>query len=408
MVRQHARTARAFERYQGFQHHLVAIGRAGCHRRLDHRVFTADLIGEHRHAKRLFHAICDVQIGQPRLDHHAVGAFGQIELDLAQRLFGVGRVHLVSLFVTLQQSAAAHRITERAIERRGVFGGIGHDLHIDMPRLFQRATDRGNTAVHHVRRRDDIRPGGGLVQALPDQHFDGFIVDDIAFAVDQAVLPVAGIRIERDIGQHADVIAAGVLDRADRAAHQVIGIERLAPVMAAAIGLRVGKQRQRRDARGHRQLRLLRNTIDRPARHAGQRADRHLLIVPFGHEQRPDQIGRGDFDFAVKRTAPRRGARAAQAYMGIVAHSAGLIGPAREGERIFRYEALAVSGSKTVAGTGISPGFPKTPQPFSLGNASNCCIFARNAATSCRSTCTWCGTKRIDSGSTGWPLRYNS
>jgi hypothetical protein len=39
---------------------------------------------------------------------------------------------------------------------------------------------------------------------------DRRIVEHIAGRIDQAVLPVAGIGIERDIGEHADIIAAGI------------------------------------------------------------------------------------------------------------------------------------------------------------------------------------------------------
>jgi hypothetical protein len=50
--------------------------------------------------------------------------------DLAQRLVGVGRVHLVGALVALQHAARADRIAERAVEGRRVFGRIGHDLHV--------------------------------------------------------------------------------------------------------------------------------------------------------------------------------------------------------------------------------------------------------------------------------------
>jgi 3-oxoacyl-[acyl-carrier-protein] synthase III len=54
---------------------------------------------------------------------------------------------------------------------------------------------------------------------------------------------VAGIGIERHVGQHADAVAAGVLDRPDRAAHQVVGVERLATIRGAQVRLGVGKER---------------------------------------------------------------------------------------------------------------------------------------------------------------------
>ena len=86
---------------------------------LDHRVLAADLIGEGRHAEGVLHPPDHVEIGHARLDHHHVGALGEIERDLAQRLVGVGRVHLVGLLAALAERAGrADRVAERAVERR--------------------------------------------------------------------------------------------------------------------------------------------------------------------------------------------------------------------------------------------------------------------------------------------------
>ena len=52
--------------------------------------------------------------------------------------------------------------------------------------------------------------------------------------VDQPVMAVRGIGIERDVGQHAD-LGHRILDRADRAAHQVVGVERLARIVGAQL-----------------------------------------------------------------------------------------------------------------------------------------------------------------------------
>src|SRR3546814_11926570 len=54
-----------------------------------------------------------------------------------------------------------------------------------------------------------------------DLHLDRLVVDDIAAGIEQSVLPVAGIGVERDVGQDADIIAARILDRRHRAAHQI-------------------------------------------------------------------------------------------------------------------------------------------------------------------------------------------
>ena len=120
-----------------------------------------------------------------------------------------------------------------------------------MARAFKRLTDRADTAVHHVGRGDNVRARRSLIEALADQHVDRGIVEHVTRIVDQPVLTVAGIGIERHVGQHAHIRPAGIADRPDRAAHQVVRIERLGPVFAAATCLRVGEQGQAGNAERH-------------------------------------------------------------------------------------------------------------------------------------------------------------
>ena len=56
-------------------------------------------------------------------------------------------------------------------------------------------------------------------------------------------MAVAGVGIERHIGQHAKLWHR-LLERTHRAAHQVVGIERFFAALRAALDLRVGEQRQ--------------------------------------------------------------------------------------------------------------------------------------------------------------------
>src|SRR5690606_18372025 len=117
MIGEHAAAAGALERHQGFQNERLALAGPGRRRSFDHRVLAADLVGEHRHLEPLLYAAGDVEVWQAGLDHHAVGALRQVERDFAQRLFAVGRIHLVSLLVALEQTARADRVAERTIER---------------------------------------------------------------------------------------------------------------------------------------------------------------------------------------------------------------------------------------------------------------------------------------------------
>jgi hypothetical protein len=66
--------------------------------------------------------------------------------------------------------------------------------------------------------RHDIRPA--------HQHGDRFVIENIAGVVDQAVLSVARVRIERDVGDHAEFREA-LLEGCDRLRREAVGIERL-------------------------------------------------------------------------------------------------------------------------------------------------------------------------------------
>ena len=63
---------------------------------------------------------------------------------------------------------------------------------------------------------------------------DGVVIDDVALGVDEAVVAVGGIGIERDVGQHPD-LRDRVLDRLDRAADQVVGVERFLGALGAQV-----------------------------------------------------------------------------------------------------------------------------------------------------------------------------
>ena len=160
-----------------------------------------------------------------------------------------------------------------------------------MAAFFQPVADRGDAAVHHVRRRDDIGTCLRLDQGLANQHLGRLVVENIAFGIDDAVMAVAGVGIERDIGQHTD-LRHRIFDRLDRAAHEIVRIERLAPVIGTQFVGRVREQGQAGNARFGRQPGALGKPVDAPPRHAGQRANRLLAGLAVANEQRPDEVAR--------------------------------------------------------------------------------------------------------------------
>src|SRR3546814_10284041 len=78
-------------------------------------------------------------------------------------------------------------------EGRGIFGGVAHDLDMAEALGLERLSDRPDAAVHHVAGRDDVGAGARLIQRLSHQYLDRLVVENIARAVDQPVLPMTGI-----------------------------------------------------------------------------------------------------------------------------------------------------------------------------------------------------------------------
>ena len=118
-----------------------------------------------------------------------------------------------------------------------------------MTRVLQGATDPGHATVHHVRWGDDVCPGVSVGQCLPDKGVHRHVVKDIAFAVDDAILPVSGERIKRDIGDDPP-FRETLLDGAEGALREAIRVPRLAAVFSLALRCR---HREQRDGR-HPQL----------------------------------------------------------------------------------------------------------------------------------------------------------
>ena len=93
-------------------------------------------------------------------------------------------------------------------------------------------------------------------------------------------MPVRGIGIERDVGEHAD-LGHRILQRADRAAHQIVGVERLAPIVGCAAPAGVlGNSAMQGMPRSRASRARATMPVDRPARHARQAGDRLLRASP--------------------------------------------------------------------------------------------------------------------------------
>ena len=116
------------------------------------------------------------------------------------------------------------------------------------------------------------QPASASHQRLLHQHRDRLIVDDDAVA-QQAVVAVAGVGIERDVAEHADVRHLP-LDGADRAADEIVRVERLAAVLVAQLRIGIGKQRDAGDVELGGALGIAHRLVDREPLDAGHRGDR--------------------------------------------------------------------------------------------------------------------------------------
>ena len=177
-------------------------------------------------------------------------------------------------------------------------------------RGIERLADGADAPVHHVGRRDDVGTGLGLDQRLHHQPLDRCVVDDL-LALHDAVMAVAGIGVERHIGDEADVRHRR-LDGAQRLADEVLRIERLGADVVAQLRVGVGEKRDRRNAEIAGAADFGDDAVDRlahDARHGGHRLGLRLV----GQEQRPDQVVDGERRLAHQAARPGRAAVAAHA-----------------------------------------------------------------------------------------------
>ena len=145
---------------------------------LQHRVLAADVIRRRRIVERFLHARDDVEIGDCRLHHDDVGAFLDVLRDFAQRFVAVGGIHLVRAPIA-ERRRRRRGVAERTVERGAILGGIGHDRGLVEAALVERLADCADTAVHHVRRSDDVSSGDRVRHRRAHQLLDRRVVHDL-------------------------------------------------------------------------------------------------------------------------------------------------------------------------------------------------------------------------------------
>ena len=193
---------RAADRGQRLDRRRALVEVAGRGGGLHHRVLAGDVVGGDREVEALAHRADHVEVGERRLDHQHVRSLGDVELALAERLADVARIHLVAAAVAERRRRAC-RLAERPVERRGVLGGVGDDR-----RLGQLGADRGDAAVHHVARADDVGAGLDVRDRGAREQLERGVVVDLLAAQDAAVA-VRGVLAEADVGEQQQLGEAG-------------------------------------------------------------------------------------------------------------------------------------------------------------------------------------------------------
>ena len=78
---------------------------------------------------------------------------------------------------------------------------------MDLPCPVEFTPDAPDAAIHHVGRGNDVRPRLRMQQGLSGKDFECLVVQYVTarvIGVDQPILPVAGVGIERDVGDHPE------------------------------------------------------------------------------------------------------------------------------------------------------------------------------------------------------------
>ncbi len=93
-----------------------------------------------------------------RFDHHDVGAFINIEADLAQRLIRIGRIHLIRTTISKLRRTFGG-FAKWTVKNRRELGRVTHNSSFGETIRIERFANGANAAIHHVTRRNHVRAG---------------------------------------------------------------------------------------------------------------------------------------------------------------------------------------------------------------------------------------------------------
>ena len=144
--------------------------------------------------------------------------------------------------------------------------------------------------------RHHIDTGFRVTKRLLHERGDGDVVRDITGVVEQAVLSVARVRVERDVGDHAE-LGKPFLDGAHGSRDEALGMPCGGGVQRLEFRRDHRKQRDGRNAQRHALLGIAQQEVDALARDSRQRWHRLLAVLAVEHEHRIDEVVGGQAVF---------------------------------------------------------------------------------------------------------------
>jgi len=160
---------------------------------------------------------------------------------------------------------------------------------VDVAGAVEGRADAADATVHHVRGGDDVDAGLCADDCLAFESRDRLVVHDVARRVDNAVLAMRRVRIERGIRDDAEV-RKFPFERGDGTRDESVRIRRFAAVRRLHIGRDDREERECGDAQRHALLRPLEQPVERMAFDARHGRHGFGAVLTFHDEHRINQV----------------------------------------------------------------------------------------------------------------------
>ena len=165
-----------------------------------------------------------VEVREGGLHHDDVRPLVDVRADLCERFATVARVLLVALAVAAAHDRDVDGIAERAVERRGVLGGVGEDGGARVAGGVEGGADRRDLPIHHPARRGDVGAGVGLRPRRPRVELEGGVVVDVTVGTDDAAVAVVGVLVDAQVGDQHHLVSDLGPQVGERQLHDAVGI----------------------------------------------------------------------------------------------------------------------------------------------------------------------------------------